>query len=202
MKKVLLAFLMTALPLPFLMGQNLISNPTFSNSGQDWGNFGATGFNAFFGQSDASLFADQPGNTGGVFQQGINGTAGNSYEFSLDSVFIESNWDADLTIKIEFYEGDDSTLISEASSVLDVSGILGDFGVPGGSISATAPANTTFVRPVVLFDNVQLPGLTPSSSGFLFDVSLSQIPEPSTYALLLGVAGTCLVIQRRIESRR
>lgn len=73
----------------------LLTNPGFEDTdangsqGDGWGSFGAAGFHAFFGPNGhASLFMDNPGNSGGVFQTGIAGVAGLEYTFALTDVRI------------------------------------------------------------------------------------------------------------------
>ena len=99
--------------------QELLTNPGFEDldmdgsAGDGWGSYGAAGFNAFFGDNaHASLFADNAGNFGGVFQQGIVGSEGLTYSFDLTDVRIESNFDASLRFGLEYYPADDATLIS------------------------------------------------------------------------------------------
>ena len=74
---------------------NLLSNPGFEdtdavpdgNYGDGWGAYGAAGFNAFCGPNGhASLFPDFAGNLGGVFQLGIPGTAGTTYQFEVSLI--------------------------------------------------------------------------------------------------------------------
>ena len=90
-----------------VFAQELLVNPGFEDLdgvpgadgqptyGDGWGSFGAASFNNFFGSAEspnghASLFADMNGNFGGVFQQGITGTAGTTYTFSLTDTLVEA----------------------------------------------------------------------------------------------------------------
>ena len=190
-------------------GQELLVNPGFEDInvdgsfGDGWGAFGAAGFNNFFGSAEmpnghASLFADQPGNSGGVFQTGIAGEAGTGYAFSLTDTFVEPRANANLRFGFEFYPADDATLISSALAAIDLSDQTVNHG--GGLVfttSAVAPAGTAFVRPIVSFD-----GSAPFTAGsggpniFVFDASLTAVPEPGT-ALLGGAAALGLLARRR-----
>ncbi|TWT47747.1 PEP-CTERM sorting domain-containing protein [Botrimarina hoheduenensis] len=183
-----------------LDAQELLTNPGFEDTdtngsyGDDWGSFGAAGFHAFFGPNGhASLFMDNPGNFGGVFQTGIAGVAGAEYTFSLLDVRIESNAAANLRFGLEYYQADDNT----AAGAFDIVPVA--FPPTGDGLSFTmsaiAPAGTAFVRPIILFDNV-----TSTASGqenaFVFGASLTAVPEP-TSALLLGTLGLSLARRRR-----
>ena len=172
---------------------NLLVNPGFQDAdgdpntldpntlGDGWGTFGNTGFNAFFGDNPhASLFGDNPTNSGGVFQQGILGTAGTTYQFDLLDARVESNWDADLSIGVEFYEADDTTKIGETKVTLDTATRISNGTIDGNvfSVQATAPVGTVFARPIFEFDNVFF-GVNPSSSNtFVFDTYMSEVPAP------------------------
>lgn len=172
----------------------LLFNPGFedldTNGSNDdgWGSFGAAGFNAFFGANGhASLFMDNPGNFGGVFQTGIAASPGLEYTFELLDVRIESNAAADLRFGLEYYQADDATPAGPFDIVPVAFPPTGD-GL-SFSMSAVAPAGTAFVRPIIQFDNV-----TSTASGqenaFVFEASLTAIPEPTTLGLaLLGLAG-------------
>lgn len=172
-------------------GQELLPNPGFDdldNSGSfgdGWGSFGAAGFHDFFGGNPhASLFSDNPGNFGGVFHTGIAGTAGQLYQFDLVDVRLEENVDANYRFGLEFYLGDDSTQISADLVSMDLS-TTGD-GL-SFSTTATAPAGTVFVRPLVLFDDVQSTAAG-QENVFIFTASLTAIPEPASLLLLAGGA--------------
>ncbi len=172
-------------------GGELLKNPGFEdvnldgNLGDHWGSFGNAGFNDFFSgggtpNGHASLFADTVGNSGGIFQQSQIGQAGVEYRFSLDDVRLESNWDADLVFGLEYYASDDFTKLGETLATADTS-VTGD-GL-SFSLTGTAVAGTAFVRPVVLFDNVNPAYLAQSNAGaFIFDASLSE----AVAALLAG----------------
>jgi|GEM_PF-2823712 len=176
---------------------NLINNPGFNDNGgglgEGWGSFGAAGFNDFFGGNPhASFFSDNIGNFGGVFQTGIGGTAGALYQFDLLDVRIESNAAANYRFGLEFFQGDDATQISNTLVSIPLS--------PTGdglsfSMQAAAPAGTVFVRPIIQFDNV-----TSTASGqenvFVFDTSLTVVPEPTTLSLL-GLGALALIRRKR-----
>jgi hypothetical protein len=176
----------------------LLTNPGFEDTdtngsyGDGWGSYGAAGFHAFFGANGhASLFMDNPGNFGGVFQTGIPAIAGDSYTFTLTDVRIESNAAASLRFGLEWYQGDDAT----AAGPFDIVNIpippTGD-GL-SFTMSATAPAGAAFVRPIIQFDNV-----TSTASGqenaFIFDATLT--PEPASLGLC-AVGGLAMLVRRR-----
>lgn len=182
---------------------DLLTNPGFEdtngdgNVGDGWGSFGAAGFNAFFGANGhASLFLDNPGNSGGIFQTGIAGSFGNFYTFSLDDVLIETNAAAtDFNFGLEFYQGDDSTLIS--SSLASIAPLT-----PGSGLSfshtALAPAGTAFVRPIIAFSGAS-GAAAGSENVFVFGSTLTAtaVPEPSSIALFAAASVVGLVFHRR-----
>lgn len=175
--------------------QELLTNPGFENSGAGWGSFGNADFNAFFGPNGhASLFMDNPGNFGGVFQTGIAATPGTIYQFDLLDVRIEENAAANLRFGLEYYEANDSTPIAPFDIVPIPLTTTGD-GL-SFSMTATAPAGAAFVRPIIQFDNV-----TSTANGqenaFVFDASLTIVPEP-TAACLLAIGGATLLARRRV----
>lgn len=166
-------------------GGELLKNPGFEdedddvveNFGDYWGSFGAAGFDNFFAgvgpaNGHASLYADLPSNEGSIYQQSILGTAGNTYQFSLNDVRIESNFDATLKFGLEFYGDDDFTKISETIETIDTNTGMVDSNV--FVMSGTAPAGTVYVRPVVSYDNV-LSTATTDEGVFIFDASLVEV---------------------------
>ncbi|QDU71022.1 hypothetical protein [Mucisphaera calidilacus] len=172
----------------------LLRNPGFGDPsiGAEWGSFGAAGFHDFFGgNAHASLFSDNPGNFGGVFQTGITGDAGVTYSFELLDVRLEENIDTDLRFGLEFFEGDDATRISDIIVPVDLS-VTGD-GL-SFDMTATAPAGTVFIRPIIQFDNVRSTA-GGQENAFVFEASLTVVPAPST--LGLGLAGLSLLARRR-----
>ncbi len=159
---------------------NLISNPGFEDLngdgdfGDSWGRWGDTNFNDYWsGNAHASLFADAFGNNGGIYQQGIPGTVGQTYQFDLLNVRIEDNADADFRFGLEFFPADDATLIQEVLIPLDTS-------TPGDgltfSMSAPAPAGTVYVRPMIRFDNVQSVAGN-QDNVFVFDTALHAVTQ-------------------------
>lgn len=167
------------------------------NFGDGWGAFGAAGFNAFFGANGhASFFADNAGNSGGVFQTGIAADAGTEYVFTLTDVLVESNFSADLTIALEFYAADDATLLGSQSITVSAESVAagdGEF-ADAFTITASALEGASFVRPVLSFANST--GSTEGSTNFfVFDASLTVVPEPASAALL--ASGGLLLLRRR-----
>ncbi|MEM1444834.1 MAG: PEP-CTERM sorting domain-containing protein [Planctomycetota bacterium] len=179
----------------------LLTNPGFEDPdgagpagpGDGWGSFGNAGFNDFFGPNGhASLFMDNPGNSGGVFQTGIAASEGVEYTFSLTDVRIEANAAANVQFGLEFFQGDDSTKISETLETISLA-TTGD-GL-SFSMDATAPAGTAFVRPIIRFDTVTSTA-NEQENLFVFDASL--VPEPAT-AALLGLGGLAMLRRRAAD---
>ncbi|MEM6855290.1 MAG: PEP-CTERM sorting domain-containing protein [Planctomycetota bacterium] len=183
-----------ALGIPGVASAELLFNPGFEDvdtngsQGDGWGSFGAAGFNAFFGANGhASLFMDNDGNGGGIFQTGIAGTAGTEYQFELTDVLIESNAEADVQFGLEYFDITDSTKPGEMLVTLDLDN-------PNFIMTGTAVSGTEFVRPIIIFNNsVGTPD--GSENVFIFDASLTEVPEPGSL-LLLG-AGATLLLRRR-----
>ena len=196
-----LAALSCSFALPTLAVDNLLDNPGFLDVDEDlafgdgWGAFGAAGFNAFFGSGNPhiSLFGDRAANTGGAFQLGLPATAGTTYQFDLLNTRIESSWDADLNIGLEFYLADDATKIGETIVTVDTAARLALPNVDTGgaangavfSVQGTAPAGAAIVRPIVSFDNVNptypgpdAPSGQSQANTFVFDTYLAEIPAP------------------------
>lgn len=162
-------------------GGNLLKNPDFEidensdgNFGDAWGSFGNTGFNDFFdGNLHGSIFADTAGNEGGFFQQSIIGEVGTSYEFSLTDVRLEANFDARIRIGLEYYASDDFTLLGSDIVEIDTSSVGDGLSF---TTSGSAVAGTSFVRPVILFDQVNPLYLTETNaSAFIFATALSEV---------------------------
>jgi hypothetical protein len=172
---------------------NMLVNPGFEDTntdtfyGDDWGVFGAADFNAFFGANGhASLFADTAGNFGGVYQAQIPGTPGTTYQFDLLDTRIESGWDADLRIGLEYYAADDTTKLGETLATLDTATRISNGQNNGNvfSIQGTAVSGTAFVRPIVMYDNVNPAyAAQTQASTFVFDSYLSLAPGPGDQAL-------------------
>jgi len=165
----------------------LLTNPGFESGGAGWGSFGAAGFHDFFGgNGHASFFSDGNGNWGGVFQAGIAGTPGATYQFDLTDVRIEANTNANYRFGLEYYQADDTTKIGETIDPISLA-VTGD-GL-SFSMSATAPNDPllAIVRPIILFDNAVSAGQG-QENVFVFDASLT--PEPASLGLcVVGALG-------------
>lgn len=179
-------------------GEQYLKNPDFADVKADgavgdyWSSYGAAGFHAFFGPDNphASLFADSIANVGGVYQPSIAGTPGAWYEFRLDDVRVEENFDGELHFGLEFYDADNFTKLGEAIELIDTS-VTGD-GLSYRMVGQAA-AGTAFVRPIISFDHVQTDGGS-QRNVFVFASSLTQV-EPGVNILKNpGFAGTPLGI--------
>jgi len=166
---------------------NMLVNPRFedldSNGayGDGWGNWWNTGFYNFFGRPHASFFGDWVGNAGGVFQGGIPGTPGTTYQFDLVDARIESHWDADFLFGLEYYAADDSTKLGETIVLVNTDARVAAGQVDGNVISmkGTAVPGTAFVRPLMRFENVNYNyEEEPQANIFVFDTYLSAAPSP------------------------
>ena len=145
---------------------NRLINPAFLDTdgdlttGDDWGVFGAAATDLdFFGSGNpghATLFGDNLGNEGFLFQTGISGEEGVTYEVAIDAQ-AEINWDADLYFGLEFYAVDDTTKVGET---VELAAAAPGMGYRRYTLAATAPVGTAFVRPVVFFNNVQSQGVS------------------------------------------
>ncbi len=176
-----IAAAMAAVALSFAPGSasaELLTNPGFETGGSGWGSFGSAGFHDFFGgNGHASFFSDGNGNWGGVFQSGITGTPGATYQFDLTNVRIESNTNASYRFGLEYYQAD------ETGDGLSF------------SMTATAPNDPllAIIRPIILFDNAVSAGAG-QENVFVFDASLT--PEPASLGLI-AVGGLALLGRRR-----
>jgi hypothetical protein len=162
------------------------------NNGDQWGVFGAAALDLdFFNNGNpghATLFADQPGNSGGVFQQGVAGTPGESYTFSVDIAF-EDNYDAETFIAIEFYASDDGFIAGPPAEVeiMEAPGA----GYVTYTVEGVAPAPfTAFVRPIVRFENAVGTGAqkaaTVDNAVIQFTSTVSQGCNPADLAEPFG----------------
>ncbi|MEN0019269.1 MAG: hypothetical protein AAF747_00130 [Planctomycetota bacterium] len=183
---------------------NLTRNAAFADVnddgdfGDEWGVFGAAAVNfTFFGDevpfipnplpgspnnnSDdnpghATLFGDRPGNDGGVFQTGIPAVPGETYEITI-RIQWEENWDARTRFGLEFFAADDSTLLSAfVDEIVDER--VGE-GYQRFDLSATAPAFTAFVRPIILFDQVNVPNNPTSGAAATVDNVQVRVADES-----------------------
>lgn len=166
---------------------NLIANPRFEDLDNDtvygdgWGAYGNAGFGDIFGIPSANLYGDNAGNFGGIFQQGIAGTPGMTYQFELLNARFEADWDADLLFGLEYYAADDGTKLGETLVTVDTAARLAAGHIDGNvlSMQGTAVAGTAFVRPIVMFANVNA-GYSGQSNAnaFIFETFLRTAPAP------------------------
>ncbi len=174
--------------------ENILTNPGFddldldTNYGDGWGVYGAADFNDFFaGDAHASFYGDNAGNFGGVYQQGIAGAAGVTYQFALLNVRIEENWDADLIFGLEYYAADDGTKLGETLVTIDTAARLANGQIEGNAFAmqGTAVAGTAYVRPIIIFNNVNgsYSGQT-QANVFVFDTFLCAAPAPGAQMLM------------------
>ncbi len=174
---------------PALAGPELLQDPGFDQGTTFWGKFGSADFNNFFGANHASLFADNSGNFGGVFQSVAAGES--LYQFDLTDVRIESNFNANLRFGLEYYAADDATKLGETIVDIDTNdpsdGLVTGDGL-SYSMQGSAVAGTAFVRAVILFDNAAPLG-SGQANAFVFNTSLMVVPGPGALAALaLGAA--------------
>ena len=165
------------------VGDEALKNAGFEDTDGDgfqgdfWRSFGAAGFgDDFSGGGDpnghATLFAETAGNSGGVYQQSILGTAGTEYEFSLTDVRIEANVNGTFEFGFEYYGSDDFTKLGESFAPIDIA-TTGD-GL-SFTTSAVAVAGTTFVRPVVKYSDVLTTNPVSGARLFVFDASVTEL---------------------------
>jgi hypothetical protein len=167
---------------------NLLTNSGFEDVNTDgflgdaWGAFFNADFNDFFGgDAHASFFADTAGNSGGVFQTGIAGSEGTTYQFDLMNARIEGNFDADLYAGFEYFEADDTTKLGESLTLLDTATRISNGSLEGNvfSVVGTAVGGTAIVRPVMRFDNVNGAYAGQSqANAFVFDSFMSVAAQP------------------------
>jgi hypothetical protein len=98
--------------------------------------------------------------------------------------FSTTNWEVGAAI----YTNNFGTLLANTNIVngFDGSNGIGTFELTASNVASGAPLQIAFWTT----------GGTPS----LTNVSISQVPEPSTYALVLGGIATLLLIRRRVQA--
>lgn len=160
---------------------------------------GTTGFDLFLNNYSAGTGAGGADSFRLTFA--INGTSGGSGVTSINSSYVSDKW-LFLAVtydgaNVRFYSGDETTSL-----------LLNDTLAKTGSIGASAsnleiggtPATTNDRSPDALFDHVRIydGALT---LGELEAIRVSTIPEPSTYAPLLGAMAMVLVAAKRKRIR-
>jgi hypothetical protein len=183
LKTLVTCAVLAGLSLPALAVDNLLVDPGFEGPeywGQGWGTWGAIDFNNFWGADiHASMYADWYDCIGGVFQPGLSGEPGVSYQFVLYNTRIEPNWKADLRFGLEYYASDEATKLGETIVLIDTAARTANGQVDGNvmTMQGTAVPGTVFVRPAFSFGNVDptYEGKTQANS-FVFDTFMSLAP--------------------------
>lgn len=194
--------LLTTTPAP----ANLVQDPGFSAAAAGsgtWGKWGAVDFYDWGGNlpdwwgASTAFYANTAGNSGGIFDWDIAGNAGVTYDLAVDFWF-QQVFDAHVTLSLEYYADDNSTLLGTDSLTLTP----GDVYISDGTESeewmrwqnyslagAPAPAGTAYVRPGISYDSV-----TGNSNQWFFADNVTVTPEPATFVALALAA---LTLRRR-----
>lgn len=170
--------------------QELLRDPGFDLGGTEWGKFGNADFNNFFGNPHSSFFADNPSNSGGVFQLGIAHGDDLQYTFQLTNVRIEENFNANFRFGLEFWDASDTNKLGEIFETIDTNVSRDGLTTGDGlsfSMSAESINGAAFVRPIILFDSPD-PASGSQANAFVFSASLTAIPAPATAAGLVVFA--------------
>lgn len=142
---------------------NLVDNPGFeTGSVEPWVLDGRGQVSNWGGNPNwhawwwADIPADDPNFPGGataeLYQTGICGSAGNTYEISANIAF-QPFWDSDIEIGFQWMAADDETQISESLIQIFPFGFV-PTPYERFTYQAIAPAGTTFVRPIIRQSNV------------------------------------------------
>lgn len=166
-------------------------NPSGWTQGGYWGNATREDWRSHSGDYEAVIkgtWAGQ-GDNGGMWQE-FAATEGQQLEASA-WFWADNNWSAALQgIKIEFYDNSVSLITSVSNAFSDVAESWIQ-----KSVTATAPAETAWVRTAIWADEAGSDGALQFD-----DVAMSVIPEPSS--VLLGLLGATLLYFRRITQRK
>ena len=189
--------------------QQLLSNPSFENSGT-------------FGAADADIWAEAssvlvdtvrfylgPGAQDGGFVLATTATTdtGGGFPASTQTISItESDWGKEYSAALWAYAPNALASSTEARLKLEFVGgsasadttIFGSGSATGtwlkGTISGTIPTNTTKIYFQVMYVK---PGSASSGTMYFDSGSFTVIPESSTYATIFGLATLGLVVMRR-----
>ena len=159
------------------------------------GNAGSPGAPYFVGNTttqlfgtDGDTFVTTPASATTVLTQTISGLSAGAFQVSYDLGHITFGG-SNLTAQFELFDGADAT----ASSLYDVTTDVSLIGNLTWSSISSSTLNSTgtdlFVR-ITLNDGVN------SSQLGLDNVSVNEVPEPSS-AALLGLGGLALILRRR-----
>ena len=187
---------------------NLVADPGFDDAAAGsgtWGKWGAVDFQTWGGNNpewwgdSVSFYPNTEGNSGGIFDWGIEGDEGVTYDISVD-FWIQEVFDATISIGFEYMAADNNTVIDDDFLVLTA----GDVYISDGTepeewmrwhnysytAGSPAPAGTEYVRPVIKYGDT---GAT--SNQWMFVDNVEVTPEPASLALL--AVGLVVVSRRR-----
>jgi hypothetical protein len=221
MKKFFIILTATALAAGTTFGQNLLSNSGFESGDlTSWtenaagGTLAASTDYALTGTYSAVIDSVNAGGwaSPNMFQ---SFAASEDDEFNLTGSML-ANWVGDETfwgvIKIEFKDAGDANIEPKSVSIGSIDGsgqpyvgAISGLLTPGtaaaetwvgGEVQAVAPAGTVAVNFYLL--NVNPGGTAPGAGKIYFDdVTATQVPEPGTYAAILGLLALAVVAYRR-----
>ena len=186
---------------------DLIVNGGFENgtgsSADDWNEFGNTSRDTRSAQTGSygiSMFGNfTPGpNYSGAYQD-TNAVAGERFDASVyvsTASYDQIGPGNTAFLKLEFYDADTNYLGAfAADNPLTNTSPVDTWMLQ--TVSATAPANSAFVRTTLIFEQDSGAG----GSAFFDNMTLDAVPEPST-ALLFGVGGIVLCYSHRRLMKR
>ncbi len=197
MKSIALS-LAIALGLAGSASAELLINADFENTadttgdGSGWEFYGNSEINNFFGNAHGSIFTDA-GQFSGMFQD-VAAVVGNEYTFTIEDARIEANAFPEILFGLEFRDASGNLLGTATQNVIPTGAELNGY---TDSVTATAmDPNTASVRAIIKLDRVlTAPGSTSSSGFFVFDTTLTTVPEPGSLLLMGG--GVLMMLRRK-----